>query len=1329
MAAGRVLRWSLRALAALLALLLVAAAIALWWVGQTGSFLRWSLERAEIASGGALEAGTVRGTLLGGFQVDSLRWKDDARDLRLEGLRVALRPGALLRRELRFGRVEVAQAWVTMHATGDEGAAAPPETLELPIDVRIDALGIGRLTIERPPAEPAEPAEPIVLERISVAARYRAGAYRVDRFAAVSPQWGEANLHGVLGARAPFDLELVIEAAPRIEIAAQPALALPGVRVLVDGTLEAFSVVAQALPPPAVAGPPGATPSTDASPPAAAPSSDAASAASPSRRSGWIGVDTYVRPFVEPLSAKLAPVEIAFDAVEPAQFGLRGVPDARLSGRAMLRVGEGGAIGGDLRLENARPGAIDDDRVPLRTLRGAFDWASSALSVRELQATLPADARVAGAFSVDFAQPLDVLDRSLPAVRGQWQVHDVDLSQLRTDLGTTRLSGSIRAERDRFEIDLADASRDDIGLASAFRLGESMLHLDRARLRTPAGTLEASGSAALVEPWRVDLAGGFAGLDPAGLENLLLRFGALSGSARLADYGGRIDGSWSARGRAWPDPALETTLVVASGDLAGQPLRVRWSGEVTSTRVAKVDASIDFGGARLNARGDLGRDDDRLRVSARVDALERFDPRASGSASIDGDLRGGWQDAALGLVGRVSARDLGWDEAARVAALSARFDVPDLARGRVAVELTANGLVAADRRIDRMRVRADGAVDAHTIRIEAAGPDLSGSLSAEGALTAESGAAWRWEGRLASAEVEQPVALHLAGSAGVLADPRGFTLGASSWRVDGARLELEAFAWRDGSYSARGEAQALPVGRWARRFAPAAAMETAQDELETLSLDAQWDVHGDDPASPSGRLHVAMRGGAADGERGEASIVLDAGRLGGRVDLEIPTLAFADRAIGPAWGVAGRLRFTGDLGGTVAAPRVNGDLDGRSLVLVQRELGWRLGNGTLQARFEGDRLVLHQLRLESGEGAITMSGTLRLEGLQGAFDLRADRLPVPLGPGERIVVSGATTITSRQTDLRWSGRLRVDEGLIELRGGEAPRLPDDVVIVGREAPAPQTVRTPAAAAEDADDGEGLRVQAELDLDLGEKLRIRGSGVDVLLAGALELRGTLPANPLAYGTVSVADGTYSAYGQQLQITRGRVVFDGPIDNPVLDIVAMRLGGPVEAGVAVTGTVLSPRVQLVSTPEVPDAEKLSWLVLGVDFADARSGAQMAALRAAAASLMGSGGGSGGLAQSLGLDVLTIRSAGSGDAFDPDFGATFPGQAGAAAAPGATQDVVAIGKRLGSRVLVTYEQGLRGVWNLFRIQYEITERLSLRAQTGTDTALDLLYSFSFD
>ena len=75
-------------------------------------------------------------------------------------------------------------------------ASAPPQ------------VGIGRLTIER---ESAEPLQPIVLERVSLAGRYRDGAWRVDRLAVVAPEWGEANVQGTLGARAPFDVEAVLD--------------------------------------------------------------------------------------------------------------------------------------------------------------------------------------------------------------------------------------------------------------------------------------------------------------------------------------------------------------------------------------------------------------------------------------------------------------------------------------------------------------------------------------------------------------------------------------------------------------------------------------------------------------------------------------------------------------------------------------------------------------------------------------------------------------------------------------------------------------------------------------------------------------------------------------------------------------------------------------------------------------------------------------------------------------------------------------------------------------------------------------------------------------
>src|SRR5690606_26873601 len=144
---------------------------------------------------------------------------------------------------------------------------------------------------------------------------------------------------------------------------------------------------------------------------------------------------------------------------------------------------------------------------------------------------------------------------------------DVDLSQLQAQLEPTRLSGDVRVDRDRLEVDLRDESREDIGVAGALRVEAQTLHIERARLRSRAGTLEASGSTTVSAPWRVDLAGRFAELDPARLEATLLNFSVLEAPARLAQWSGRIGGSWSARGQAWPDPSLDTRLAVESGRL------------------------------------------------------------------------------------------------------------------------------------------------------------------------------------------------------------------------------------------------------------------------------------------------------------------------------------------------------------------------------------------------------------------------------------------------------------------------------------------------------------------------------------------------------------------------------------------------------------------------------------------------------------------------------------------------------------------------------------------------------------------------------------------
>ena len=132
----------------------------------------------------------------------------------------------------------------------------------------------------------------------------------------------------------------------------------------------------------------------------------------------------------------------------------------------------------------------------------------------------------------------------------------------------------------------------------------------------------------------------------------------------------------------------------------------------------------------------------------------------------------------------------------------------------------------------------------------------------------------------------------------------------------------------------------------------------------------------------------------------------------------------------------------------------------------------------------------------------------------------------------------------------------------------------------------------------------------------------------------------PAAPRVRGLVDVRDGTFSAYGRRLEITRGLIRFSGELDNPVLDIVAMRREQQVEAGVAVTGSALAPRIRLVSEPDLPDAQKLAWLVLGMGLDDVSNAGQARALSEAALALLGRN--DEGLIAGYGVSIETTQQA---------------------------------------------------------------------------------------
>ncbi len=368
----------------------------------------------------------------------------------------------------------------------------------------------------------------------------------------------------------------------------------------------------------------------------------------------------------------------------------------------------------------------------------------------------------------------------------------------------------------------------------------------------------------------------------------------------------------------------------------------------------------------------------------------------------------------------------------------------------------------------------------------------------------------------------------------------------------------------------------------------------------------------------------------------------------------------------------------------------------------------------MQARLNGDQLQLQRLSFDGGDGKVRADGWVRFANAEASMELKlvADRLLAQARPDRTLVLSGQSTLVRDQKRFSLEGKFKVDRAQIELAGQDAPTQSEDVVVLGKNATRGGVKPPPS-----------LPLNIDLEADLGDAFHLRGKGLDAQLAGNLRLRVLDRRAPRVVGSIRVASGTYAAYGQKLQIERGLLNFTGAYDNPGLNILAVRkrpegealTDTNVEAGVEVRGTAQAPTAKLVSTPTVPDSEKLAWLVLGHG-TEGTAGNELGLLTTAAGALFGGSGGGlqSRLANTFGLDEVALSQAQG---------------SGSGAAKGLESTVVTVGKRISRRAYLSFEQGAGTATSLVKLRYKLNERVTLQFQTGTNNALDVLYTWAFD
>jgi translocation and assembly module TamB len=115
--------------------------------------------------------------------------------------------------------------------------------------------------------------------------------------------------------------------------------------------------------------------------------------------------------------------------------------------------------------------------------------------------------------------------------------------------------------------------------------------------------------------------------------------------------------------------------------------------------------------------------------------------------------------------------------------------------------------------------------------------------------------------------------------------------------------------------------------------------------------------------------------------------------------------------------------------------------------------------------------------------------------------------------------------------------------------------------------------------------------------LGEDVEIDAYGLEGRVRGSLNIVD-LPGSPVAAsGELAIDDGLFAAYGQSLDIERGRLLFGGgPLNNPTLDVRAVRQYETITVGVDVRGPLQDPEITVFSDPPRPRQVALATLIMG-------------------------------------------------------------------------------------------------------------------------------------
>lgn len=755
------------------------------------------------------------------------------------------------------------------------------------------------------------------------------------------------------------------------------------------------------------------------------------------------------------------------------------------------------------------------------------------------------------------------------------------------------------------------------------------------------------------------------------------------------------------------------------------------NGKGEDIQLTTQGLALSHGPNQLSAKGKI---DKQILMDVEVNFPDfaKSVPDLAGKMQGKVALRGSLKEPDINL--DLALNQINWQQQANVETITLKGDVTPLPAPKANLSLIANNITYDDIKVDSADLEVSGDEKLHQLTLDVVSDLVSTSLEIEG--TFKQKPEMIWDGalrRLTLSSQQGPWSLQKSTAVKVNIDKQIANVQAHCWlqakssvcltedisvgKSGQAKLAINDFNFDQikqflpPETKLQGSVNAQAFAKWAPEKKPEVTLSVnmpkgqVEQALEQ-PIKVGWDSFSFKAALAKDKLDAewlfdVKDNGDLSGKVSLLNVSSEKPTIDGKVALSTFHLDFLAPLIGEYSLFKANMNTDLALSGDVMHPKVNGRFLIDQMKLQGEVTPIDINSGQVVINFKG-----HQADLDAG--IITPDGKLEITGDADWRDLQdwrtrarvfAKELKVDMPPMVKIKVEPDMTIDVTPQLAKVEGNINLPWGriVIEELPPSAVGVSSDTVILNKDLqPVDEVTAMP------------FNVETDINIKIGDDFQLAAFGLKGGLKGSLNVTQK-DKGPFIVGEVNIVDGSYRSFGQDLVIEEGKILMNGPADQPYVSIKAIRnpdnTQDDVIAGVRVTGPASDPSVEIFSEPAMPQANALSYLLRGQDI-DGESGGNAMTTTLIGLSLAKSGRVVGEIGEAFGVQDLQLDTAGSGD----DSQVTVSGYI----LPG---------------LQVKYGVGIFNSLGEFTVRYRLMQDLYLEAVSGVDSAVDLLYQFEFD